>query len=164
MLVPALLFAVTGCSFINSNNTPRRPTPTPVPTSTTSITATPTTTPPVTVQPPTKNQISINEKSNDATISAHVGQIIELTLNNTYWKIDGSSDATILRQNDDAAYTPAGPPGKFCVPGGGCGTVVASFTALKSGTAAIAASRTICGEAELCLPSERNFKVMVIVE
>ena len=102
----------------------------------------------------------LTEADNGKTVSAKRYQVIRLELHSTYWMISGSSDPSVLRPTSGRTVMPS--PG--CVPGQGCGTVVASYQAAAGGQAQLAASRTTCGEALACTPSNGSFAVMVIVQ
>ena len=65
----------------------------------------------------------------------------------------------MLRPQGDPAYAPA--PG--CVPGGGCGTVTATYGAVHAGRVTVTANRTSCGEALRCSPEQGSFTVAVVV-
>jgi len=103
---------------------------------------------------------TITERDKGTTVALHVGDHLKLSLSNTYWDIQLASDTAVLRSD--------GPPvtkGKLqgCVPGAGCGTVIGAFTAVRTGTAIVSASRTTCGEAILCAGGNGEYKVSVIV-
>jgi hypothetical protein len=88
--------------------------------------------------------------------------MVTLTLHNTYWTINGSSNSAVLRATNQqtTAGTPTchgGPPGT------GCGTTSQSFKALSAGVAHITAQRTTCGEALQCSPSPQRYDVTIRV-
>jgi hypothetical protein len=99
--------------------------------------------------------------SNGKTVHVSVGDKIELILSSTYWDVRGSSAATVVRQDGPTVIKPA--PAGQCVPGQGCGAVHTFFTARSAGTAVITASRTTCGEALACGPSQSHFTLTVKV-
>ncbi len=105
--------------------------------------------------------VSIDETANGSTVTVTSGQIIELKLHSTYWRVDGSSAVEVVSQ-ESAPLTRAAPPGE-CRPGIGCGIIQADFVARKAGTAQILASRLVCGEALACKPEERTFAVTIVV-
>ncbi len=105
--------------------------------------------------------ISVDDSSNGSTVQAVPGQAIEVTLHSTYWKVDGSSAASVVAQDSEPSVRPA-PPGT-CLPGMGCGNVQVTFTARQVGTARISASRRLCGEDLLCRPDQQSFVVTVTV-
>jgi hypothetical protein len=127
------------------------------PTSTTRLRAVTTTT---TTAPRGGSVHMVGDADNGHTVTAARGDRVVVTLNSTYWKIDGGSDPAVLRQDGDTAYAPAG----NCVPGGGCGTATASFTAVGAGAARVTASRTSCGEAMGCTGGAGTFFVDVNVQ
>lgn len=105
--------------------------------------------------------ISVDEKANGSTLEAAPGQVIEVRLHSTYWRIDGSSADSVVSQTGESWVKAA--PREECLPGMGCGTIGASFTARQRGTARITASRVSCGEAMACPPEQRLFVVTVVV-
>ena len=105
--------------------------------------------------------LALDDSANGATVRAAPGQPIDLTLGSTYWHIDGSSDPRVVSPDAPASAQPAA-PGR-CPPGVGCGAIRMSFTARAPGTARIAASRTVCGEALACRPDQRSFSVTIVV-
>jgi len=102
---------------------------------------------------------NVSDADNGKTVTVAVGDRVIVTLHSTYWQIDAGSDPAVLRKDGATAYAPSGD----CVPGGGCGTATASFTALASGHARVAASRTSCGEAMGCTGGAGSFFVDVNV-
>ena len=82
-----------------------------------------------------------------------------MVLSSTYWQFQPSSDPSVLR----AEGSPATSPSPGCVPGAGCGTATATFTALSPGQATIVATRTSCGEAMLCQGSAGHYQIEVVV-
>jgi hypothetical protein len=101
----------------------------------------------------------VTDTDNGKTVTVAAGDRVIVTLHSTYWQIDGGSDPAVLRKDGDTAYAPSGD----CVPGGGCGTATASFTALAAGHARVSASRTSCGEAMTCTGGAGSFYVDVNV-
>lgn len=102
----------------------------------------------------------LTEADNGKTVTAQRYQMIRLELHSTYWMLSGPSDASVLRPTNGRTVIPS--PG--CVPGQGCGTVVATYQAAADGHAQLSASRTTCGEALTCTPGNGSFAVMVIVQ
>jgi hypothetical protein len=106
--------------------------------------------------------IAVHDNANGKTISARVGDTVELTLSSSYWNVAGSSTSRVLRQ--DGAATPLPRPSDCPpVPGLGCVPIRVKFTALTNGTALIKASRTTCGEALKCVKQATRFTLTVIV-
>jgi hypothetical protein len=106
--------------------------------------------------------VTISEAADGQTVTIHVGTILTLELHSTYWQVDGSSNTAVLGPVSGPTVAPASPG--TCVPGGGCGTVVAVFRAITPGRATVTAARTTCGEALLCTGSAGAFGVSVVVE
>jgi hypothetical protein len=103
---------------------------------------------------------SLSESANHHTVKVKKGTTLVVTLHTTYWAFNALSGRA-LRAKGKPVTVPA--PMGTCVPGGGCGTVTARFVARADGSATISASRTSCGEALLCQPSQRTFTVKVKV-
>ena len=95
------------------------------------------------------------------TVSVARGERVVVELRNTYWRIRGSSDPSVVRQTGPEHHAPA-PAGK-CVPGQGCGTVSAPFRAVGRGTAHLSAGRKTCGEARLCTGGQGRYEVTIRV-
>ncbi len=135
-----------------------RPTVRPVPTPTRSPAP-----PRITPAPSSASaKLTISEAADGRTVTVHVGTLVTLELHSTYWQVDGSSNAAVLGPVSGPTAVPASPG--TCVPGGGCGTVVAVFRAIAPGRATVTAARTTCGEALLCTGSAGAFDVTVVVE
>ena len=108
----------------------------------------------------TPGTLTVTEAQNGATVRAARGQTIVLVLHSTYWKVGGSSDASVVQQS---AGGPSVQPSPGCVPGQGCGTVTTTFIAVGDGSAILSASRTICGEALRCAEAQGRFAVTIAV-
>ena len=115
--------------------------------------ATPTATAPPSVD------VTVTDSDNGKTIHVTKGTGVVVILMSTYWMIQGSSDGRVL--HEDTAASPS--PASGCVAGQGCGIVVATFTALKDGTATVTAMRTSCGEARNCTGGQGSFSVTIVV-
>src|SRR5207302_4854531 len=135
------------------------PTPTVSPTPT--ATATPSPAPRVIVTPAPPSSRDVSEADNGSTVSLRTGGTLRVVLHSTYWQFDPASDPTVLRSTGDPTSSPD-PPGS-CVPGGGCGTVTATFQALRAGRAVVTAHRTSCGEALRCTGRQGSYTVTVVV-
>ncbi|MEV7186784.1 hypothetical protein [Kitasatospora sp. NPDC093102] len=103
--------------------------------------------------------VTVDEHADHTTLKAAVGTTVTLTLHSIYWSAATSSAPDVV--TPDGAPTTA--PSPSCRPGGGCGTVTASFTARAPGTARLTATRTSCGEALNCPPEQRGYEVTVEV-
>ena len=88
------------------------------------------------------------------------GDTLVVTLASTYWTVQPASDPAVIDEMGSALIVPriGG-----CVPGGGCGTVTATFVAHTHGTALLTATRTTCGEALLCQGGAGRFSLTVTV-
>ncbi len=116
--------------------------------------------PPVAAPSPAAG-IAVDESANGRTITLHVGARLTVVLHNTYWEFAPASDPAVLAADGMPVVTPAGPVA--CVPGAGCGTVTAAFSARSTGRAVVRASRTTCGEAVRCVGGRGDFEVAVVV-
>ncbi|MFD7449137.1 hypothetical protein [Kitasatospora sp. NPDC059827] len=103
--------------------------------------------------------VTADEKANHTTVKATVGATVSVELQGTYWSAATSSAPEVL----SPVGSPTTAPSPSCRPGGGCGTVITSFTARTAGTAHLTASRTVCGEALNCTPKQRGYDVTVEV-
>jgi hypothetical protein len=132
-----LVLLLAGCS-VGSAASPSGPSPTPAAT----------------------NQ-QVNEADNGQSVTVAVGSEVTLLLANTYWMVQASSDPSVLALVSGPTASGAAP--SACLPGMGCGTITATFRALKEGQATITASRTTCGEALLCTGSAGAYEVIIVV-
>lgn len=108
------------------------------------------------------NAARLSEADNGGSTTISVGQRLVVTLASTYWAIAPPSDPSVLVQDGPPAVTPGGPSCPS-IPGTGCGTVVATFTALAPGQADLGADRTTCGEALRCSESQSRWRYHVHV-
>jgi hypothetical protein len=116
--------------------------------------------PPLHTPPTNERVLTARDQDNGHAVSLQVGDQLLLVLASTYWKLDGSSDAAVLRQTVPPVVAPQS---SGCVPGEGCGTVTARFDAIAAGRADVSAKRTSCGEALSCTGSLGFYRVTVIV-
>jgi hypothetical protein len=156
LLATALLAA---CG--SSNPTAARHTPTTA-TSSSTTTPSPSTGVPATITPPGRAPATttLTEHDNTRTVGLHVGEHLRVVLASTYWTFQPSSNPTVLHLDQDPLIAPRI---SGCVPGQGCGTVTADFTADATGTASVTATRTTCGEAMTCTPANRRYQVTITV-
>lgn len=103
--------------------------------------------------------LAVADANDGQTVTLHPGDHLRVVLSSTYWQFQPASDPSVLR----AEGSPATSPSPGCVPGAGCGTAAATFTALSPGHAAIVATRTSCGEAMLCQGSAGHYQIDVVV-
>lgn len=102
----------------------------------------------------------VNEADNGASVTVAPGTTVQLVLSSTYWSVTPLAGRAVLAAVGDPVTTPRL---QGCVPGQGCGTVVATYRAVAPGTVTLAAGRTICGEALACRPDMRSYTVTVTV-
>ena len=117
--------------------------------------------PPAATPSPAPSVANVLEGDNGRTVAVSVGSEVALDLKSTYWQVAGSSDPAVLALVSGPTVSAAAMG--TCVPGGGCGTVVATFRALAPGRAVITASRTTCGEAMRCTGADGAYEVTIVV-
>jgi hypothetical protein len=103
--------------------------------------------------------VHVSESRDGGKVTLRRGQKLRVVLHSTYWRFKAPSTAGVLRLAGKPVVTPK--PG--CVPGQGCGTVTVTYVARAIGSAAVAASRTSCGEALRCTPAAGSYKLTVAV-
>jgi len=108
------------------------------------------------------SELRLADADNGGSATVPVGQKVVLSLASTYWTISGPSDARVLSQDAQPTVIPGG---ASCpkIPGTGCGTVVATFTASAPGQADLGADRTSCGEALRCSEAQAHWRLHVLV-
>lgn len=104
--------------------------------------------------------VSATDGDNGKTITLRTNDKLTLSLPSTYWTIAKPSNTHVIELAGNQVTTPS----RDCVPGGGCGTAVAHFTAVSVGSAHITASRTTCGEALACTGNQGSFSLTVVVK
>jgi hypothetical protein len=102
---------------------------------------------------------TVSERDKGTTIAVARGTHLRLVLHNTYWQIAKPSDTTVVRPDG----RPEVAPGRHCLPGVGCGTVVERFIAVGTGRAQLRAHRTTCGEALRCTGGRGRYSVTIHV-
>jgi hypothetical protein len=105
----------------------------------------------------------VKDDANGTTVHVHVGNKVELVLSSSYWNVNGSSTARVLRQDGSSTVLPR-PTGCPAIPGMGCQPVQTNFTATAAGTSIITANRTACGEAMRCPADKQHFTVTIVVQ
>src|SRR5665213_1223622 len=110
-------------------------------------------------QPGSAKDVILTDKDKGTTASVHVGDRVTVVLGSTYWTF-GTGTGSVLRSDGP---TDVAPQTSGCVPGQGCGTATASFTAVAAGTTTIVATRTSCGEAARCTGANGATKSKVSV-
>lgn len=101
--------------------------------------------------------IHVSRTANNTTVSVHVGDELDVSLDSTYWRFTTQTSAVL-----HPVGTPASVPGPGCVPGSGCGTITARYRAVAVGRALVSADRALCGEALQC-NGIQHFQVTVVV-
>ena len=105
--------------------------------------------------------IAVSGVQNGQSVQMQAGDVVTVSLDTTFWTFAPTSDASILQSQSDQVISPAAIG--TCPPGMGCGTTMASYKALKTGTATVSAGRISCGEARRCVGSEGAFLVTIVV-
>jgi hypothetical protein len=108
----------------------------------------------------TVDVVLVGDRADGHTVTLMSGQRLRVVLSSTYWQFDRATNNSVLR--------PGGQPrveseSTSCVPGGGCGTVTATFIAAARGSAEIVAHRSSCGEAMGCTGDTGRFRLHVVV-
>jgi hypothetical protein len=104
--------------------------------------------------PPRKIELGFDAKGR--TLTAHPNDVIEVRLRSTYWRFRPVAGG-VLSRGKFVSRPEHGPPGV------GAGTMVATFRALKNGTAHVSAARASCGEALRCVGGQDSFTLTVVV-
>jgi len=104
--------------------------------------------------------VRANDGSNGRTVAIRRGQRLTVVLSSTYWRLQPSSNTSVLSLVDRPKINPQL---SGCVPGGGCGTATATYLASGAGHATVTATRTSCGEALRCIGANGQFTVHVFV-
>jgi hypothetical protein len=103
------------------------------------------------------------DTDNGKTITLHIGDRLTVGLGSTYWEFTASTSSSVLAMVG-TPVTAAPPHGTaHCYPGMGCGTVTATFQAVKPGTSVVTASRAACGEALRCTGNTGSYQLTVVV-
>lgn len=109
----------------------------------------------------------ITESDNGHTFTATAGSEILLVLYSSYWKPPTASPAGVLTPLPPPTAPSVPLPTPTCatnrVPGSGCGLYVFAFRASSPGRVTLSSTRSSCGEAKLCPPSDRGFSVTLQV-
>ena len=108
--------------------------------------------------------VALSESSNGHTVSVRTGTHLTLTLHSTYWTLTpllGRSPVTLLGKVSTVGTLPSA--GSGCVPGQGCGTVIAHYVARHVGQLRLRATRTSCGEALKCSAAQSVWTVLIRV-
>ena len=105
----------------------------------------------------------LRDNANGKIVTVRTGETVDLILASSYWRVSGSSSSRVLHQNGPSFLLPR-PSNCPHIPGLGCTPIEVVFSARTAGHAWITASRTSCGEALACAPSQRYFRVKIIVK
>ena len=107
--------------------------------------------------------VAINDASNGRTISVPTGTHITLMLHSTYWRLSALPQQGSLAIAGRVRTVGAPPATSKCVPGQECGTVTAHYVATGAGVERLRATRTTCGEALACSPSQGRWTITIRV-
>jgi hypothetical protein len=104
--------------------------------------------------------VVVGDKDNGRAVTLAVGQQLRVVLGSTYWQFDDAAYHGVLRS---VGSPKTRPEPTSCVPGGGCGTVTATFVAGAAGRTDVTAHRSSCGEAMGCTARTGSFRLHVVV-
>ena len=107
--------------------------------------------------------VTATDADNGGTITMSHGGTLTVRLNSTYWRFGTSTSGAALRPVGAPTTSAVPLNASHCVPGQGCGTVTAVFDAVAPGKAVVTASRTTCGEARACAPTQGVYQLTVLV-
>jgi hypothetical protein len=122
--------------------------------------ASPTGSPHTSSSPPTVKIVTATGRDDGRTLHLQRGQRLRVVLSSTYWQFDSDAAPRILRRLSAPRVRPQP---AHCIPGGGCGTVTATYLAVAAGRSTVAASRSSCGEAVGCTGRNGQFRLTVVV-
>jgi hypothetical protein len=105
--------------------------------------------------------LAVDDAANGTTVTLPRGARLTVTLHSTYWQLAAPADAHVLA----VSSAPAARPDPSCrsIPGTGCGTLTAVYTAAGTGTTMLTAHRDSCGEALRCTPAQSDWSVRIRV-
>jgi hypothetical protein len=106
--------------------------------------------------------IVVGDGSNGSRLTLHEGDTLVVRLHSTYWDIARPQPGGVLKLVDRAVHAVPISSGR-CMPGMGCGTVVATFSVQHTGHARVVASRTSCGEAMGCSKAQSHYALTLDV-
>ena len=101
--------------------------------------------------------IRLSRTADNTTVSARVGDELDVGLDSTYWTFTTRASAVL-----QPIGAPASVSDPSCVPGAGCGTITARYRLVGAGRALVSADRALCGEALHC-NGIQHFQVTVVV-
>ena len=108
--------------------------------------------------------VQVSEGANGRVVDVSPGEHVTLTLHSTYWSVSTLGAQRTLRQVGGAQTVGSFTQGSSrCVPGQGCGTVTVHYVAIGTGMIRLRATRTTCGEAMRCTPSQSLWTAVVRV-
>ena len=111
----------------------------------------------------TGQAVTATDADNGGTITMSHGGTLTVRLNSTYWRFGTKTSGAALRPAGQPSTSAVPLNASHCVPGQGCGTVTAVFDAVAPGKAVVTASRTTCGEARACAPTQGVYQLTVLV-
>jgi hypothetical protein len=104
--------------------------------------------------------VTVDAAGQTRAVTLLVGQTLTVRVHSTYWQFHTPPNPAVLRSvgapkvGPDTACPDSPGRGPGVVPGSGCGTLSAAFVAAGRGTSSVRASRTTCGEALRCVPTQ----------
>jgi hypothetical protein len=108
--------------------------------------------------------VVVAERDNGKVVRVTRGSTVTVVLHSTYWRFGPLPGRSVLAQLAAPGLSPRPPGAGGCVPGQGCGTVTVAYWAAGTGTSAVRASRSTCGEALRCTGGHGRFTVTIVVK
>lgn len=112
---------------------------------------------------PARARVVVGDGGNGSRVTLHKGDTLVVRLHSTYWHIAAPQAGGVLRLVDRAVRAVPPDSGR-CVPGAGCGSVVATFRAQRAGRVEVRASRTTCGEVLRCTRPQSHYELTLVVD
>jgi len=103
-------------------------------------------------------KIEVGIAAQGSTVTVHPNDVVQVRLQSTYWRFEPVTSGVLSRGTFVAK-----PSHGHIVPGTGTGTIIATFRALRAGTARVNAARQSCGEAMRCVGGQGSFTMTVVV-
>jgi hypothetical protein len=107
--------------------------------------------------------VTVDESTNQKTVTVRLGAVVTVVLHSTYWHLDPPLGGSALRPESDPVVDAVLPGHGGCVAGQGCGTITQRFTTVAKGGSTLSASRTSCGEALACTAATGSWSTAIIV-
>lgn len=112
---------------------------------------------------PAGHRVVVGDRANGSTVTVQAGDTVVVRLHSTYWNVATPPPNGVLTLVGQAVHG-VPPSSRQCMPGMGCGTVVATFQAERAGHAEVLASRTTCGEVIRCTKASSHYELTLVVD